>query len=298
MEVQEILECLTMDCNKYQRKTVDEAIKHRKEIIPSLIGILKDVLENPNKFIDDQTLIGHDYALILLGHFKEKSVHELILKLFSLPDDMPHRLYGAIVTENLPVLLLNTCDGNFDGIKKLVLNEEADEYCRSSALRAIAYGVANDTISREEVLKFYKNILENRKPEQPNILFNSLAVCACDLYPEELIELLKICYDEGYIIPGYIRFESIETALKAGKEVCLKKLKNNLEFDSPEDIHKAISWRECFSDSEIEDDKYKESKIDISPFFPTTSNKSADSKKKKNKRKMSKASKRKNRKKK
>ena len=221
---------------------------HRDEIIPILIGILEDVLENPDKYSEDEDCFGHIYAVMLLGHFKEKRAHETILKIFSLPDDMPDELFGDIVTESLPIILLRTCDGCFDGIKNLILDKECDEFCRGAVLSAMTYGVVDGSISRDEVLSFLKSIFENRQSEQPSHFFDEMASCVCDLYPQELMDLIRECYDDGYIDPGDIGIESFESALKVGIEVCLRELKESSERDSLDDIHRAMYWWACFEE--------------------------------------------------
>ena len=112
MEIKTLVDNLeSTDDTKYRRNEIDEVINRREEIIPFLVDILNKVLENPENIIEDENYLGHMYALMLLGHFKEKSAHESILKLFSLPEDITYALFGEITTENLPAILLNTCGG-------------------------------------------------------------------------------------------------------------------------------------------------------------------------------------------
>jgi hypothetical protein len=289
MEIQVLINSLATFDGKYKRDEVDEALSRRDEITPMFIENLQGVLKDPDKYLKDPNNFSHIYSVMLLGHFKEKRSHEVILSLFSLPNDMPYELFGDLTTDNLPVILLCTCDSCFDGIKELVLNKKADEFCRGSALRAMTYGVVNGSISREEVLSFFENILNNRQSEYPSHFFDEMAANICDLYPQELMGLIKDCYEDGYIHPGYIDIESFESALKAGKESCLKKLEMDLERSSLEDLHERMSWWACFQEG---DEPFIQQDIMPTEKFPKGS-----SQKKKKKKKMIKASKRKNRKK-
>ena len=293
MEIKTLIDNLvSTDDYKYRRNEIDEALSRREEVIPFFMDILKKVFENPEKFIEDEKYLGHMYALMLLGYFKEKSAHDIILKLFNLPGNIPYELFGDITTENLPAILLNTSGGCFDGIKELALNTKADEYCRGSALKAMMYGVVNGSISREEVLTFYRGILENRNSEPRSDFFNELASCVCDLFPQELMDIIKECYEDDYIDPWYIDMHSFDNALSAGEEKCLEKIKRDAEHSFPEDIHSAMSWWACFEENQSNEwavGDYNTGNV----FY------NADSqKKKKKKRKISKASKKKNRKKK
>lgn len=251
MEIKTLVDNLVSTADtKYRRNEIDEVINRREESIPFLIDILKKVLENPENIIEDENYLGHAYALMLLGYFKEKSAHDIILKLFILPKDITYALFGDITTENLPAILLNTCGGCFDGIKDLALNTKADEYCRGSALKAMLYGVTDGSILREEVLAFYRSILENRNSEPPSDFFNELASCVCNLFPQELMDIIKECYEDEYIDPWYIGIDSFENALNAGEEKCLEKIKNDAEYSMPEDIHSAMSWWVCFEENQ------------------------------------------------
>ena len=84
------------------------------------------------------------------------------MKLLSLPGELPFQLFGDTVTEDAPIILLSTCGGDFEEIKKLALNQEANEFCRGAALEAIAYGVVAQALEREDAIRFYEEALENR----------------------------------------------------------------------------------------------------------------------------------------
>ena len=96
MEVQELIDNLATLDGKYKRQEIEEALSRRDEIVPLLTEVLQNLLENPDKYLADQNYFGHIYAVILLGHFKEKRAHEVILKLFSMPGDMPYELFGDL----------------------------------------------------------------------------------------------------------------------------------------------------------------------------------------------------------
>jgi hypothetical protein len=91
---------------------VNEAVKHKEEITPYLIDILKKILDDPNHYADSEdkesSYFGGIYAVILLSHFRESKAHDLIVDLFSLPGELPHDIFGDIVTEDLPAILYST----------------------------------------------------------------------------------------------------------------------------------------------------------------------------------------------
>ena len=141
MNISKILSDFQHYDGHYKRRQIDAAIKQKAEIIPELIKILEQVCADPDHYINDIRYYAHIYALMLLGHFREHQSHAVILDLFSLPDDQPYDLFGDLVTENLPTILVRTCGVSVEGIKRLITNKSADEYCRNSAIQAMSYAV-------------------------------------------------------------------------------------------------------------------------------------------------------------
>lgn len=132
--IEEILEALQINLGEYEHEAVDEAIELREQITPYLIKLLEDILADPESFSEDQDYVAHIYTVMLLAHFRETAAHKQIVELFSLPGDLPQKLFEDILTEELPMILFRTCGGDLEQIKSLVLNRNANEYCRGAAL--------------------------------------------------------------------------------------------------------------------------------------------------------------------
>jgi hypothetical protein len=122
-----------------------------------------------------------------------------------------------------------------------------------------------------------------------------MAIIVCNLYPEEIIEIIKQAYDDELIMPGMIPYSEFEDALKLGKNKCLERLKIDLERYSLDDIHGSMSWWACFN----EESNFFSSSTDLKDDFYPSDNEQTSSKSqkkaKKKKRKQAKASKKKNR---
>ena len=296
--ITEILEAFKIFDGIYKREQVDAAIELKEEITPHLIEILENALADPDPYIQNENLYDHIYAWMLLGHFREPKAHNVIIDLFSLPDKIPHELFGDLATSELPTILLRTCPGSIERIKSMALNKDADVYVRISALNAMAYAVIEGIASREEVISFFGRLFTGNEADEISDFWSLLANFVCDLYPEELMDTIKKAYDDDLIFSGIIRYEDFKKALADGKEKCLERLKADLERNSLDDIHDSMSWWACFneeSQSYAAPDSFKEDKrptnLDQSkPKFKKKKNKA-----KKKKRKQAKTSKRKNR---
>ena len=290
MEINDLVTSLETYDKKYKRDEIDEALIKREEITPHLISILEKVLQDPEKYADrDSDYWGHIYAFMLLGHFCETKAHDVIVDLFSLPNDLPSDLFGDSVTGDLPIVLLRTCGGNTERIRDLILNKNAYDYCRGSALQALSYTLIEGYITREEILSFYRELFSEKEASPWSAFHDILATCIYDIYPEELMETIEKAYDEGLIHSGYIGYEDFTEILKGSKEKCLDKLRAKIQERQIDNIHDSMSWWACFEQPQRSLSKDTSIKL-------LKSNTKKDKKNKKSKKKQSKASKKANRK--
>jgi len=247
--ISEILAEFRFFDGNYKKEHVDAAIGQKDEITPHLIKILESVLSNPEEYTQDEHLYDHIYAFMLLGHFKSKDAHKVIADIFSLKDGIPDTLYGDLITEDLPIILLNTCGGSLDRIKSMVLDKEIDEYCRNAACRAFAYAVAADYVSREEVVEFFGGLFTGDEADEISDFWSMLAIILADLYPVEIIDVIREAYEDGLIMPGFIAYEDLERSLEIGEEECLNNLRKDFEYQNIDDLHKSMSWWSCFKNN-------------------------------------------------
>ena len=284
----------------YKREQIDAAIELKEEITPHLIEILENVLADSDAYIENEERYDHIYSLMLLGHFRESKAHNVIIDLFSLPDEISHDLFGDLTTSDLPTILLRTCGGSIEQIKSMASNKGVDDYCRISALNAMALAVVEGIASREEVISFFGTLFTGNETDEDSDFWGLLAGLAYGLYPEELMDTIKKAYDDDLIAPEIIRYEDFEQALEDGKERCLERLKSDLERQSLDDIHDSMSWWACFNEeSQIYSAQDPDDLKNYSHLTPSDQSTHKINKKKKkakkNKRKQVKASKRKNR---
>lgn len=245
-KIKEILAALEFNDGAYQREAVDAAIALKEEIIPHLIDILEELLADPAKFVDEPRYFAHIYAVILLAHFKVHQAHQLIVDIFSLPEEFVSPLLGDTITEDLPTLLYRTCGGSVEQIKGLVLNKVAYDFCRSSALRALNFAVVGGIVSREEILEFYSSLFSGEEVEPVSDFWSFVASAVYEIYPEELMDVIKQAYQNDLIWSGYIGLDSFERALKQGKEQTLAEIRADMQRSSLEDVHEHMSWWACF----------------------------------------------------
>jgi hypothetical protein len=284
-EISTILQALERYSDKYEQVAVEAAIAHREEITPYLIDNLEKVADNPTQFLEDLDYYLYIYAVMLLGHFHETRAHPAIVRVFSLPGPVLDQLFGDIVTEHLPTLLFNTCGGDFDLIKSLVLNRRAEAYARGEAARALAYAVAAGQLPREEALPFFSTLFTGDEAGPQSTFWGLIADCILDLHPAELMPIIQEAMERGLLDGDIFLTEGdFSRALALSVDKTLERLRQEMEQRSMDDPHRQmLSWS-CFRNGGPE------------PWLPppdTTPKK--DKKAKKSKKKMAKASKHKNR---
>lgn len=247
MTIREIIKSFEVFDGQYKREAVDAALAVQAEITPVLLEILKKVANEPGVYSKNDKYHAHVYAVHLLSHFKETKAHDLLVRLFSLPKELPFDLFGDMVTESLPAILYSTCGGSLNKIKEMILNENVNEYCRSGALQAITYAVANEKVSRESVIDFFASFFaENEKRMELGLVYTSLVNACCDIYPEELMPQIERAYEHEFIDELWINLDDIKSALRMGKENTFFYLKEKMAHYLPTDFHRRMSWWACF----------------------------------------------------
>ena len=105
----------------------------------------------------------------------------------------------------------------------------------------------------------------------------------CDLYPDEVMDVVRTAYDDGLIIPGAITLEDFERTLALGLEDSLANMRRELAWRVPDNIEQLLALCEAVDDGAET----------IPRTIPQNDKKSKVQRKKK--KKMAKSSKRKNR---
>ena len=296
MDIAEILVAFRINDGIYKREHVSAAVQLRDEITPYLVSILEKLISEPIPRIRDENRFDHIYAAILLGHFEAHQAHETIVDVLSIPGDIPYDLFGDIIAENFPAILFRTCGGSLDRIQSLASNRDVHDLCREAALKAMVYSAVDGMIPREEVLDFFGSLFTGAEAEFDSEFWSFLAGHIRELYPEELMPVIKRAYQEELIDPWYITSLDFEEALHYGKEYAIEQIRKDMQRRMPEDVHEHMSWWACFRSEEQSSVPF-DSPSDSAPTASVAQLREKKQKhgKKVRKKKTAKASRRKNR---
>lgn len=283
--IQQIIERLNKYTGVYPRDEINAALEIREEITPHLIGILEKILGDPAAYLRGDHH-AHIYAAVLLAYIQEPRAHDVIVDVFSLPDDVSSELFGDMVTETLPALLYRTCNGSLARIKELVLNKSAYEFCRISAIDAMVFAVTEGVTTREDALTFFGALFTGTEAEPASYFWGGLASAVCDLYPEGMMDVIGRAYEDGLIDTGYISQGEFKQALVMGKEAAIKEVRRQAQQQMPDDIHRYVEWWAMLDERK---------RMPVPTAIAPSSNPKKNKAKTKNKRKAEKSSRRKNR---
>ena len=272
----------------YKRQELEEAIALQEEITPHLIGVLEELTADPEGYALEEHF-ANTYAVALLAHFREPTAHLPIIRAFLLGEEDLDDLWGEMVTETLPALLFQTCNGSLEEIRKLVLNRDADAYVRGAAVEALTYAVARGVAERQEIVDFLADLFTGDEAEEGSFFWSDIAATIADLHPEGAMEIIREAYARGLIFPDHVRLREIEVDFTRPQEALLEELRQTVDRRIPKDIHGYLSWFACFQDDGPARRPVKQLSLKVSEKKQKAAQKS--------KKKVAKKSKRKNRKK-
>ena len=106
----------------------------------------------------------------------------------------------------------------------------------------MVFAVADGMTPREEVLALFGSLFTGNEAAPDSAFWSLLASSVCDLYPEELMEVIKEAFREGLISSWVIGIPSFECTLEGNKEQALEQVRAEIRRRSLENVHDYMSW--------------------------------------------------------
>lgn len=289
MQIDEILAQLENNTREFPRLALLRAIEERATITPILIETLDKLSSNLKELLEKEDYILHIHALYLLAQFKEESAYPTIIKFFSVPGDVALDVTGDVVTEDLGRILASVSGSNIEPIKQLIENSKANEYVRSAALEALLVLIAQEVITREQVIQYYAKLFSTLDKEdyyiQTTLVTNSAQLCAV-----ELQEQINRAFEQDSVDLFFIDQEEVSTYLVVETEEALNRLRKDPKYSFIKDVVSEMENWICFQPQE----RHPSYNIFIPEGFSLGASKKSKSKDR-DKKKMQKQSRRKNR---
>jgi hypothetical protein len=248
----DVLESVQDNRWKFPKEELIRGIEKKDELIPIFLEVLENTCEHAEQIDlegDHYAPTLHLYALFFLAQFREKRAFPLICCILSDHYEVFYELIGDDVSERLPNILASVYDGNVELLKSIIENEELDVAIRLSVLDSLVILVGQKLISRDEIVAYFQYLLKQGLTREPSNLWDILVMCCNAIYPEEVLNDIKLVYDENLVDSMSISFEDIEEQLSKGKEAVLDELKEELSYQLIEDAVGELE--EIFDNKEI-----------------------------------------------
>ena len=95
------------------------------------------------------------FATYLLAKWREPRAYPLFIRWLSLPGEGAFDLGADTVTQDGARFLASVCAGDIQPIKGLILNRNANEFCRGQAIEALATLAAWRELTHKDVTEYF-----------------------------------------------------------------------------------------------------------------------------------------------
>ncbi len=221
---------------------------YREELVPVLLRALERGVEQPKGTPTGEAML-FSYATYLLAKWREPRAYPLFIRWLSLPGEEAYDLGGDAVSEDGPVLLASVCGGDIEPIKELILNRQANEYCRAKGIEALCVLVAWKELPHQTVSDYFLWLAREGLEREPSYAWDALANCSADIEAIDVFPEIHRAYDEELASPSVMTLEELD-AVRDGPRG--KMLSSFRELHRPiHDVAKATAWWQCFANDQL-----------------------------------------------
>ena len=226
--------------NKFQKASVELALKYPKEVTPLLIRLLEPAMKNPENM--DISYNGHIYATYLLAAFKEPQAFPLLLEISQLTDDELDLDIDDCITDNLHWFISATYNNNFPELAELLESQNTSVWTKHTLLFTLLMLCEKGTLTTDFLSNYYSELFKNPAYAPDNDIYISLIRVCYELdakYFYKIISKTLVTIDLEHI---YITNNSLEKKAANPKYNLRNESSPNLEF-----VNDVINEMKCLS---------------------------------------------------
>ncbi len=228
------------------REALESAEAYRAALVEPLLQAIERGIADPSGLPEGERMLS-SYATYLLAKWREPRALPYFIRWLSLPGEGAFDLGGDTVTQDGDRLLASVFDGDFEPIKSLILNREANEYCRGQAVQALSLLAIWSEVPRTTVEDYLLWLACEGLEREFNHVWNNLASACLDIEALRVFPELRRAYDEGLIENGFISLKNL-AEVEAGPRG--KRIEQQRELHPPiADVAEETSWWQCFEEA-------------------------------------------------
>ncbi len=247
MEVKDILKELEYNKGYFPEKVLKEAISRKEEISDDLLQILKNTSQNLLKKAGVDYYFAHIYAMYLLAQFRDERAYPVLIELITGSQEEVDVLLGDLITEDLGNILASVYNGDLTLLYNVIEDNNLDQFIRGAASKALLVLAAQNIISREELMEYYRGLLKSLiSNEEEGEFLSLLIIDCCTLHPEEVMEEVETAFEEDLVFSGYINWSDIQSYYNEDKDILLEELKENKQYRLIFDTISSLNRWACF----------------------------------------------------
>lgn len=119
----------------FPRAAVALAERHREVVAPWLVHVLEEVTRDPSLALQDDYVL-HDFAIVLLGHWRDTRAYLPLLALLRLPYDTLDEILGDLLFETCGRAVASVCGGDVAPLAAMVEDERVNVWVRTTLIDA------------------------------------------------------------------------------------------------------------------------------------------------------------------
>ena len=137
-------------------------------------------------------------------------------------------------------------------IKKLIEDSEVEEFAKWGCMTAFVVMVNMGTLPREDVMAYFKELLQSKLQRKPSHAWDGLVNSCLDLYPGEVHDDIMKAYEDGLVNAGSVGPSDVEASLSLGLDGCMQELATNHHAQPITDTVGELEWWASFEPEEEE----------------------------------------------
>jgi hypothetical protein len=262
MSPAQILADLATVTDRQPRAALLAADAHREALVEPLLRAVERGIADPAGTPPAEAML-FSFATYLLAKWREPRAYPLFIRWLSLPGEGAFDIDGDTATEDGARLLASVCAGDLEPVKRLILNRDANEFCRAQGIGAFTILAAWQELSCKAVIDYYLWLAREGLERKHGNFWDELAACCADIEALPVFSELRRAYDEGLIDPGFMGPEELDDIEVGPRGSFWESFR--LRQLPITDVAQETSWWNCFRDDPVlkaERDK------EIAPFDP------------------------------
>lgn len=241
----EVLSQLQNFQGEFPRLALESAVAQPEAVREGLLAFLIQAAESPLALPLEAT--GHLHAMILLAAWGEPRAFEPLLHLLALPSELVDHVLAETLESLLPRALASTCQGREGLLMAAAEVNEAYDYCRMAAVKALKILMLAGQLDRTDLLGFYRRLIRALPKRIEAFPWDLLVKEINEIHPAELESDIRGIFAAGLINPYFLREEHLEFDLAPDPQARLEALRHKAENRMMEEPLSVISQLEVFA---------------------------------------------------